>query len=200
MSLVVPPGFGLASIYLTDATGTPPFVTTIGLDLTPAGGNYIDAANNVLASYIDAFQGITSEDARIDRVLLYVGADGGSGSIESTDNGAFGIRDADMAPFAMALIARKVTSNLGRSGKGRMFVPCVLADADVNAGGNLESGSQTVFQTAINNFYNNLLTADPTMELQPVLLHSEGSPSTTPTPIQGLLAANQVGWIRKRIR
>jgi len=200
VTIVVPPGYGLASIILLGGPGTPEYVTTIGLDITAAGTTFIDAADNVLASYIDAFQGLTADNVRIERVSLYVGSATSPGSVDSLGDGADGLRDELMAPIAMAPIVRKVTATLGRSGRGRMFLPGVLADADVDQGGNIESGSLGVFQDAVEQFFTNLLTADPAMELIPVLLHSEDSPSTTPTPIQGLQVAPKVGWIRGRIR
>lgn len=200
MSLVVPPGYGLASIYLSGDVGTSPYVTTMGLDIGAAGTTLIDAANNVLASYIDAFQGITNSDLRIDRVSLFVGDLDSPGSVDSTGPGAQGLREIAMAPTAMSAIARKVTEELGRAGRGRMFLPGILADEDVNESGRIEGGSRDIFDAKCLQFLDNLANADPTMELLPVLLHSESSPITTPTAIEALITAPLVGWIRGRIR
>lgn len=200
MTLIVPEGYGLASIVFTAGDGTAPYVTTIGLDISAAGSAFVSAADNVLASYIDAFQGVTAEDLRIDRVSLYVGSDTSPGSVDSIASGEFGLNEQDMAPVAMSLIVKKITADLGRSGRGRMFIPGILSDADVDQGGHVEPGSITSYQTKVNTFFTNLLTADPAMELIPVLLHSETSPVSTPSPIQGLGVADTVGWIRGRIR
>nr|CRY96646.1 hypothetical protein [uncultured prokaryote] len=200
MSLVIPVGFGLAAIQVTGAAGTAPYVTTMGVDLAAAEGDYVAAANNVLASYVDAFEGLTGENFIMDRVSLFVGDGDGGGSVESTDPGTAGLRDGDMAPVGMAAIARKVTTDLGRKGKGRMFLPGMLADLDVDEGGSIPTASRDIFTARATSFLTNLLDADPAMPLPPVLFHSEGSVSTVPTPIQGMVCSEKVGWIRGRIR
>lgn len=200
MSLVVPAGFGLAAIHVVGAAGTSPYITTIGVDLDAAAGDYVAAANNVLASYVNAFEGVTGENFVISKVSLFVGDGDGGGSVDSTDPGTPGLRDGDMAPVGMAPVARKITTDLGRKGKGRMFLPAVLADLDVDEGGTIPLASRNIFQGYANGFLTNLLDADPAMPLPPVLFHSEGSVSTIPTPIQGMVISEKVGWIRGRIR
>lgn len=200
MSLVIPPGAALASIILTGPDGTSPFVTTIGVSTADSGGDYVGLANHVMDSYINAFDTLTSERLSIDKVSLLVGSDGGSGSVDSTIQPFQGVRDVPMAAIAMALIARKVTGQLGRSGRGRMFIPGVLADGDVNENGQIELASRTIFQNACTGFLNNLLTEAEGISAPPVLLHAEETAVALPTSIVQLQPSPLVGWIRGRIR
>lgn len=200
MSLVIPPGAALASIVLTGPDGTSPFVTTIGVSTADSGGDYVALANHVMQSYIDAFDTLTSENLSIDKVSLLVGADGGSGSVDSTIEPFQGTRTVDMAPIAMAMIARKVTGQLGRSGRGRMFIPGVLADGDVQQNGQIELASRAIFQAALNGFLVNLQTEVEGITAPPLLLHAEGTDVALPTSIVQLQLAPLVGWIRGRIR
>lgn len=202
MSLVIPPGFGLASIVLNGPDGTQPYVTTIGVGLSDAGGDFVGVANRVLQTYASAFDTLTNEDLTFDRVTLLVGSDGGNGSVDSDIAPMVAVRSGPMAPTAMSLIARKNTAVLGRRGRGRMFIPGVLADGDVAANGAIEPESRPIFQEALDNFMTglSLVGTSPYPIAPPYLLHSEGSASTSPTPITSLSTAPLVGWVRKRIR
>lgn len=200
VSLVVPPGFGLASIILTGPDGTQPFVTTIGVSLADSGGDYVAVANKVLLSYQNAFREYVADNISIEKVSLLVGSDGGSGSVDSDGSQINGERDVDMAPVSMALIARKVTGQLGRSGRGRMFLPCMLADGDVNQSGRIEAASLGIFNGACQDFYDALIDDTDGMVLEPVLFHAENTDVPLPTSIISLQVAPLVGWIRGRIR
>lgn len=202
VSLVIPPGFGLASIILTGPEGTQPYVTTIGVGLADAGGDFVGVANRVFDSYASVFDTLTNDKLIFDRVSLLVGSDGGNGSVDSDLAPRQAVRSVDMAPTAMSLIARKNTAVLGRRGRGRMFIPGVLADGDVMATGAIEAASKPIFEDALEEFLTSLSLVGPSIYpiAPPYLLHSEGASSTSPSPITSLTPGPLVGWIRKRIR
>lgn len=202
MSLVIPPGFALASIVLNGIDGTQPYVTTIGVGTSDAGGDYVGIANQVFGAYELAFRELTNVNLVISKVTLLVGSDGGNGSVDSTYPAQQGERDVPMAPTAMSLIGRKQTASLGRTGRGRMFIPGVLADGDVTASGAIESASIPVFAEALEDF-RTYLASYPGSVNPPApayLLHSEDSPTTSPSAMTALTPAPLVGWIRGRIR
>lgn len=202
MSLVVPPGYGLAAINIVGPDGTEPYVTTIGVSTADAGGDFTAIADRVLAAYILAFSELTNDQLFIDRVSLYVGSDGPSGSVDSTFAGVQGGREVEMAPTAMSLIGRKQTNYLGREGRGRMFLPGLLADGDVNARGAIESASIPGFLEAMQDFGEALVDTG-TMSgpiAPPYLLHSDRPGAPAPSLITSLTPAPLVGWIRGRIR
>ena len=206
MPLVIPPGFGLAAVELSGSAGTPTHVTTMGINLGDAGGDFVLAANAVMQAYIRAFRTVTANALTISRVTLSVGNDGPSGSVESNLPPVVGGQAGNFESVAMAPIARKITNRLGRSGRGRMFLPGVLSTTDVDINGSVSSAKRTALNTACSVFMANLELGDPdatppeidTPPCPPVLLHSVAP--TTPTPLTELVVQPTVGWIRGRIR
>ena len=200
MAVIVPPGYGIASHVFTGPLGTEPYVTTLGLDLSDAGGDFVAAADQAMACFTVNMKQLLNNELRLDRVSLLVGQDGGSGSVDSTADPVAGTRSVAMAPTAMSIIARKNTPFLGRRGRGRMFLPGMCAEADVSESGAVDQASVVVFNAALQNFFEDLVSGDTLgPPLQPVLLHSPGGP-VIPTPLSGFTTAPLVGWVRGRIR
>lgn len=200
MSLTIPPGYGLAAIEVTSIQGTSPFVTTIGVDLGDASGDFVAAANRVFITYTNNFLTSMGTAFIVNRVILTVGQDGGSGSVISTEPAIAGTRTGTFGSVVQAVLLNKVTNVLGRQGRGRMFIPGVLSQTEVNTSGIISSGSVTAFQADADGFYNDLLDPGATSgpALPPVLLHSNAVLS--PTPIEALQVSNKTGIQRKRIR
>lgn len=199
MSLVIPPGFGNAAFIFTGAVGTQPYVTTLGVDISGAGGDFVGAANSLMLSYQVAFQTETSNALTLDRVNLAIGQDGPGGSVDSDLSPIAMSRSGTYGPTAMSAIARKVTNEIGRRGRGRMFLPGVITESEVDADGSITSARRGTLQTALNLFQTTL--AEPAGEdvaYPPVLLHSQAP--ADPTPLTSFAVSDLVGWIRGRIR
>lgn len=196
MSLVIPPGYGSAALVFTSQSGTPEFVTTIGVDLSAFAGDYVEAANRIKAAYGFAFASATDSSLSLDRCTLAVGQDGPGGSVDSDSAPVPMTRTGDAAPMAMSAIARKVTNVFGRRGRGRMFLPGVLRGNEVTEDGIIYGERQTALQAAADFFFDEL--NEELQALPPVLLHSTAP--ADPSPITGLAIQPLVGWIRGRIR
>jgi hypothetical protein len=202
VSLVIPPGFGSAAFVFTGAPGTQPYVTTIGVDLGDAGGDWVAAANSAFVAYDTAFKTETSSALTLDHVTLTVGADGPGGSVDSTHAPSPGTRTGNFPPTALSAIARKTTNVLGRMGRGRMFIPGILSENEVDEDGSIVSARRTAVNTKLSTFFFELTSADTSggIPLPPVLLHGPSSTPIPPTPITGLTVSDTVGWVRGRIR
>lgn len=200
VSLVIPPGFGSAAFVLTGAVGTQPYVTTLGLDLRDYGGDYSAAAYDAFFSYATHIMAETSNQLTLDRVTLSVGADGPGGSVDSTNAPVAGSKSGQFPPTACSLIARKSTNVLGRRGRGRMFIPGVLGEADIDQDGTVQAGKRTSLNTVLNAFYLELRVGSGGTPMPPVLLHGPAAVPLPPTEISGLTCSDLVGWIRGRIR
>ena len=199
MARIIPPGYGEASIFITGGPGTAPYVTTLGVSLVGIDPEeYVQAADDIMSQYVSAFADLTSDQCQVDHVQLAIGLAGGaSGSVDSSNAPVAGGNGADMAPLSMAPIARKVSASLGRAGRGRCFIPCVLKRVDVDEAGNLAPATATGFDERWNQFLVNLATAAPGRAMSPVILHNDGS---APSVIVAGSISPKVGWIRKRIR
>lgn len=196
MALVVPPGFALASFVFTGNVGTQPYVTTIGVEVDLGAATAVDCANIMKASYVDSFAAETTSALTLDRVSLYIGDDGPSGSVDSNTAPSAMTRSGTYPPTACSAIARKVTADVGRRGRGRMFLPGVLSESEVDQDGSVVSARRTSLQAALNDFYGNLTAVGPVGP--PVLFHATAP--TDPSPITGFAVSDTVGWIRGRIR
>lgn len=204
MALVIPPGFAQASIVLTGPLGTAPYVTTLGLDVSERTGSLVDVANMVMDAYALNFASTTNGKLTISHVNLLVGQDGGNGSVQSSKPPVDCINNGNMAPIAMAPIVRKVTSDLGRSGRGRMFLPGALGEVDVDDNGQLDPDFRDGVTEAAQDMLDWLIAgsvpgATEAGPCPPVILHNEGG-DLLPTTILSMTCAPTVGWIRKRLR
>lgn len=197
MSLVIPPGFGSAAFIFGSTEGTPPFVTTLGVDLSDAGGDFVSAANLLMFNFAQNWAGLIDSSLTLVSVSLAVGQDGPGGSVDSDLPPIAMTRSGNSAPVAMAPILRKVTNQIGRRGRGRMFIPGAVAQTDTFETGALTPARVTALNAAATAWYEDL-TTDPVGSYPPVLLHS--SAPTDPTPVTGFQVSPLVGWIRGRIR
>ena len=204
MTLSIPPGFGSAAIIFNGSGGTAPYVTTIGVDLSGAGGDFVAAANSVMTAYSIAFGDDWASSLTLEKVNLAVGQDGPGGSVESDVPPKAGAKGGEFPPIAMAVIAKKVTNSLGRSGRGRMYLPGLAREIDINENGTLGGDVVTALNGALENFLLTLstpaLNSPGSVAVPAVLLHSKGLGAPVPTPIVGMSLASKIGWIRGRLR
>lgn len=199
MSLVIPPGYGNAAFILTGPVGTQPYVTTCGIDISEFGGDHVHAANTAFRAFAGAFDGEMTSQLTLDRVTLAVGQDGPGGSVDSDDAPVAFTRTGQFPPTSLSVIARKVTNDLGRRGRGRMFIPGIASENEVDQDGSLVPARRAAINLLLEDFRERLLdTSAGQIAAPPVLLHS--SAPTEPTPITSFVVSDLVGWIRGRIR
>lgn len=200
MAVNIPPGFGQAALIFQASIGTPAFVTTVGVDLGEAGGDYVAAANKVMETYSTVFMPTTSNALNLVQCLLTVGQDGqGLGSVSSDLDPVQGGDNGNQVPINLAVILRKNTTVLGRRGRGRMFLPGVANQSQVLESGRLTSEALEGLSAAgaiFNSTLRGTVGSDEYPATPPVLLHKTGAP----TPIQTFTCAPIIGVVRKRVR
>lgn len=200
MSIIIPPGYAQASFIHVSPEGTEPFVCTLGLNLGDAGGDYVRAADSAFDAWMLNILPIMDSDLALDRVTLLIGANGPSGSVDSTHIATPGSRTGEGLPWALSAIARKQTTDLGRSGRGRMFIPGLVAPSEIGQGGTISSTRRATIQGRLDDFHEALTDPEAFTTLPPVLFHSAAVGLASPTAITSFTLAPLVGWIRKRIR
>lgn len=199
MSLVIPPGFVNAAFTFTGAAGTQPYITTLGFDASAYGGDWVNAANQAMAVYATNMTAETSSALVLDRVTLTVGSDGPGGSVDSNLPPVSMTRSGSFPPTAASAIARKVTNDLGRRGRGRMFIPGIVSENELDQDGSITTPRRNAINVVLDAMYDDFVAGDAGGgPLLPVLFHS--SAPTDPTPITGLVVSDLIGWIRGRIR
>lgn len=196
MTLIVPPGFANAAFTFTGAVGTQPYITTLGFQVDLGATTAVEVANGVMGSYAAVMASETSSGLVLDRVSLYVGDDGPSGSVDSDLSPVAMTRSGSYPPTACSAIARKVTASVGRRGRGRMFLPGVLSESEIDQDGSVVTTRRGTLNAALDNLRLDLLENPGVVDL--ALFHS--SAPTDPSLITGLVCSDLVGWIRGRIR
>lgn len=198
MALVIPPGYGNAAFTFTGPVGTQPYIFTLGVDISQWEGDHVSIANLLKANFAATFQTEMTSGLTLDRVTLTIGQDGPGGSVDSDTAPNSFTRTGQHPPTAMSVIARKVTNELGRRGRGRMFIPGIVTENEVDQDGSIVAARRTALNTLLGEWYDGLIGVPPSNPLQPVLFHA--SAPTIPTPITSFVVSDLVGWIRGRIR
>ena len=198
VSLVIPPGYANAAFVFAGSVGTQPYITTLGVDISDWGGDHVAVANVLKAGFAGLFQSEVSSSLTLDRVTLSVGQDGPGGSVDSDTAPNTFNRSGSFPPTAMSCIVRKVTNELGRRGRGRMFIPGIVSENEVDEDGSIVPARQTAIQGVLDTWYENLAYGATELSLQPVLFHSAAP--TMPTEITAFAVSDLVGWVRGRIR
>lgn len=204
MALIIPVGFGQAVYSLTLAGDSEPMVTTLGHDLSAAGSNYEDAANDLHTLFGIYIMGRTITDYTLESVTLYVGQDGGPPAIyESTEAPIVGGATQQALPQNCAWLIRKRTGAAGRRGRGRMYIPGPH-ELQVSNTGVLSTLYRGDLQTEVNGWHAELLTGltGGVGPLPPVVLHrSEGiGTEPPPTPVTAFEVDEKIATQRRRLR
>lgn len=200
MSINIPEGFGSFAMEVTGNAGTAPYIFTIGIAIDDAG-SLVENANQVFFGYQEAFQSLTFDAFTFTRGILTVPAgDGAYGSVETDLDPWTGSASGDPGPVGMAVLVQKRTGLLGRAGRGRLFLPGLIGEGDVDIDGNISNSSVDLYQSAINDWVEFMVTdhAPINVNTNPMLLHS--SNSLPPSAITSMVVQKKIGWIRKRLR
>lgn len=202
MALNIPPEFAQAAFIFTGAPGTSPFVTTIGVFIGASQTNGVDEANTMKQDFVSSWASRISAALTLQKVQLTLSNGvGGFGSVDSDTAPSPMANGSTDGPIAMACILRKQSATLGRSGRGRMFLPGTADEGRIGQSGELSASLVSDIQAAADSWYTSLTTPAGALSFQPYILHNEDTPgAATPSFITGFSVAPQVGWIRGRIR
>lgn len=191
---VIPTGYAELTFNFAGTDLRYPAAMTLGVDIGSYGGSPSDAAELAF----NAFAG--GPLSNLPSGISLVGVDckfgpndlGPSGSYIATSSG---LDTDDASPSNVSWLIRKVTAGGGRPNRGRMYMPG-LAEGEVDGAGLINPAKVTVIQTGIDSFAADLATG----LLEPVVLHSAGSPVTIPTVITELLVDGRAATQRRRLR
>lgn len=196
MPIVVPEGYGIASLNYTLVGDPQPMSVTFGVFSN--GGPPPDE----LAATIDGVATTSGfcTATRLNDGYTYVGVEvrymAPGGFITYVEgNSVEGTRPQSPVISNTSVLVKKVTQLGGRRNQGRMYLPAAYASvAETTAAGGLLSDALTALQEVATDFKEALLTADIDM----VLFHSEAP--TEPTLITGLQVQPILATQRRRMR
>lgn len=201
MSLVIPPGFGQASIEIRNDGDPDPWYVTLGVDLSDVGGDFSAAASSIGLSFAETIGLQLHTSSTVTGVNLLVGQDGPDRLVVRVNLNEPGQTSSAMLPQNCAALYDKGTARAGRRGKGRMFLPNVLKEAGVNNVGVIDSNDLADLQLQATAFLDILTGPAPLAQSTPmVLLHNTGPGSTVPDVVTSLRVQNVISTQRRRLR
>lgn len=205
MPLVIPPGYAQISIELRNTGDPEPWYCTYGTHFSLSEVDAVEQASNHAQYFADSWRTFYTTETRVAGAHASIGSDGGNytvfGPVRTDGEGT---STADKLPQNCSALIRKVTTRPGRAGKGRVFLPNVLAEGSVDNVGvitptalqNLQAQADTWFATVVD-VDNATGPWDPSM----VLLHNAGIPGgTDPSPVVTLQADGVIATQRRRLR
>jgi len=202
MALIIPVNYAHVLLPFKHADLGRSAAITYGINTFDTGGDYLQAANDQIVAFSNAWESELDSEVTIGPAILRVGQDGGDpltveGSITSV-----GAETGAMNPPNLSCLVKKQTALGGRRGRGRVFVPWVLQDASVDDVGQIESGSLAVRQADAITWLENLTdTGVVTNETPMYLLHDSRGSGTEPGPslVTALVVPSLVGVQNRRI-
>lgn len=201
----IPVGYGQATFGFTHEAAPRPLAITLGVSLVNAGADYVTVANAIFRRFENTVLEDLDNGLTLNHVDLFIGAGTApSGSVRSSFGAKPGGRAMVSMPLNTCVLVEKQTGFLGRSNRGRMFVPSSGPASDVSEIGNLSDSLRTSLQGSWTDFYNELSDGGepgdplPGAAILPVLIHQDVV--AAPTPISGFRVVQKVGTRPTRIR
>lgn len=193
MTLVIPPGFAQAAFQFSLLGDPETMVTTCGVDVSGAGGDFVGLANDLADLWLTEF-GAAGYNFRwtFRGVVLRVGQDGAPPIIAEAPRAVVGTAGISSLPNNCAILVRKQSSVGGRAGRGRWYLPpCYLDEENVDDRGLISSAGLPNLQTAMDGVF---------AGAEWVILHDDVGPAIAPTPITGFIVQQQIATQRRRMR
>lgn len=203
MADIIPPGYAEASIPLKHGGLARAAVITFGVELNdvPTTAD----ANAMLVTWKDFMQSSLDASVTAGPLTYRVGQDGGEALVVPGSTTFQGTRDTTgSTPANLAMLLHKRTSRGGRRGRGRMYIPWVLADTDVDEVGAVLSSVVASWNTGLATLLINIQSTSKVDNM--VVLHSPSRPGTenptspgSPNVVTTLVADPIIGTQRRRL-
>jgi hypothetical protein len=202
MPVEIPNLFAQCTVQLQHVSGSHVGAVVFGIADTDGLTDAVATADKVTQNYLDTWGVVTDIGVKIGPTIIQVGVGSGPpvsfvGSLDGE-----GTIVGNVLPSNCALLVAKQTLTGGRRGRGRMFVPWVLPEDNVDDVGIINSGTLSALQTAADDFLEALADPGPSSDATPMfLLHNtEGeTPAPPPSEVVGLNASNLIATQRRRL-
>ena len=202
MALVIPAGFAQASLQMRNSGDPDPWYITFGVELTDLNFVAEREAARIESAARDNLANVISSDTRMTGVQLRIGVSEADPFTVFHPFDIQGLSTSDTLPQNNAVLVTKQTERSGRTGKGRMYVPCVNEGAVSNVGVLTET-FRNLMQDRMTGFLEDLSAPETTEEAPAtmVLLHSAGAPGgSAPNVVTSLIMAPVIATQRRRLR
>jgi hypothetical protein len=191
---VIPTGFAQSNLVFGGSSMPRGAEVTLGHSLSGYAGDATQAAEDIGTAFDTEVMGVLTNTTTLISCRVKFGPDATGPSAEFPIGSTGGGSNPGVSP-AVSWLVHKVTAFGGRAGRGRMYVPG-LQESSVSVAGVIDGGSVTAMQSAMSAY----LLALGVLNLDPVVLHSVGSPLVTPSSITAFNVDSTVATQRRRQR
>ena len=192
--MTIPVGYGQINWKMGGSALPTGAEVTMGIDISAALITQAEVANLAIEGWDAEIAPWISDGFELTSVLVKYGPDATGPSIEigaSVNGEHAGVG----APPNVAYLLKKITADGGRAGRGRLYVPGV-PEAQVDSAGLLTS----TVRNGLDAGWEAFAAAFVAEAIGFVVLHQDGSPISTPSPITSLVVDNRVATQRQRLR
>jgi hypothetical protein len=202
MATIIPAGFAQCTLIWTASGDNEPMNCVFGVALESGISDPLAVANDMQAAWAQAWLPATLSNRYVFQgVRVTIGNDGPDpGPTSDFILPVAGTSSTTFLPSNCALLVRKRTNFGGRTNRGRFFLPAgYIKESDADENGQLQTASQTAFQSNMTAFLTNIAAKPSTASM--VILHDSSSPGThVPTVVQNLSVDNRIATQRLRMR
>ena len=193
--MIIPEGYAQVNMRYAGNAAPSGAEWTMGFDVSGFDGSAADLAQAAVEAYnaSDLNQFHSSESTLVEAYAKFGPSTTGDSGIYGTVTPGTGAAAA--VPPAVCQIVRKETASGGRSGRGRLYFPCI-PEGQVNSAGLLSDAWKDGLPAEIATWAETLALSGASA----VVLHSSGAPISTPTPITAFTSPIRVGTQRRRNR
>lgn len=204
--MAIPVGFAEISIEYRHDNDPDPWYNVFGVDTDLSTDTAQEVVDHIAGVWYNAWDQALNSAIQMTNVIGRFGQDAADPLVvETLVAPVRGTNASASLPQNCALLIRKQTGLGGRAGRGRLFLPGVLQEAEVGDTGVLNTDFKTAMQTNANAVLTGLAAADPVSGATSpmVLLHGpNGTTGVTPAPtlVDALVVDSVIATQRRRLR
>lgn len=204
---IVPPGFAHVIQPIFNVVSTQRYSVTYGIQHTADPAEYLQLATDVDQLFRERWGPHIDGSFQMHPAELTIGNDGPPIVVVSVESPSNGGRAGEVTPPNFATIIRKRTIFGGRAFRGRLFMPALAQDAEVDETGRIATSRVASLQTTASLWLSQLLVGtEHAAGIGPtpmVLLHDppvSGGVPPVPTTVTSLQVQILGGTQRRRMR
>lgn len=191
---VIPAGYAQINLRFSGAALPNGAEVTFGLDVSGFATGPAALGTGVVAAWVTNIMPNLANEVAGNGCLVKYGPEstGPSATVAFNSAGTAGI---GAYGANCAWLVHKTTAFGGRAGRGRMYIPG-LRETIIEGDGDIDGAARTNMDSDMTAF----MTALDALPAPMVVLHSEGSPLTVPTPVTELVVDSRMATQRRRLR
>ncbi len=192
--MTVPVGYAAALIPLRHTLQTRSAAITFGIDVRSTTISDTALCNAVQAAFTSTLGTVLDSNVTVGPTQLSVGQSDGTSIATVGDNSSAGGAAQTSVPPSVAVLIQKLSATGGKRGRGRLYVPWLLATSVVDEGGAIAGATVTNLQTKATAFRTAIIAIAGGSAI--VILHQSGS--ATPAIVTSLRVDPRIATQRRR--